>query len=156
MATEIERKFLVKNDAWRGLGPGIVYRQGFLSTVKERVVRVRVAGPLGTLTIKGSTDNIARTEYEYEIPLADAEALLDQLCEKPIIEKKRYCIKFGQHLWEVDEFGGENQGLIVAEVELSSIDQPFDLPDWVGKEVSDDARYFNANLVKHPFRLWDR
>lgn len=155
MATEIERKFLVRSDGWRGLGVGVVYRQGFLSTVKERVVRVRVAGERGTLTIKGKNAGIVRSEYEYEIPLADAEELLSGLCEQPIIEKTRYSIRHQDHVWEVDEFVGANAGLIVAEVELNAAEQEFVKPDWVGEDVSDDDRYFNSNLIKHPYSQWD-
>ena len=154
MATEIERKFLVNNGDWRELGTGTVYRQGFLSTMKERVVRVRIAGDKGTLTIKGANKGIVRAEYEYEIPLADAEALLDGLCEKPIIEKTRYMVQHDAHVWEVDEFEGENKGLVVAEVELSAEDQEFKKPDWVGDDVSHDDRYFNSNLIKHPYSKW--
>ncbi|MBF0454725.1 MAG: CYTH domain-containing protein [Magnetococcales bacterium] len=154
MATEIERKFLVKNDGWRGLGEGTVFIQGFLSTVKQRVVRVRIAGNIGTLTIKGANNGITRCEYEYEIPLKDAELMLNDLCEKPVIEKTRYRIQHGNHIWEVDEFEGVNKGLIVAEIELMDANQPFEKPDWVGQDVSDDDRYFNSNLIKHPFSNW--
>ncbi|MBF0380645.1 MAG: CYTH domain-containing protein [Magnetococcales bacterium] len=154
MAIEIERKFLLKNDGWRGLGVGTVYRQGFLSTVKERVVRVRIAGDKATLTIKGANKGITRAEYEYEIPMKDAEALLDNLCEKPIIEKTRYVIEHDENIWEVDEFEGENKGLLVAEVELKEAGQSFNKPDWVGEDVSDDDRYFNSNLIKHPYSQW--
>ncbi|MBF0448896.1 MAG: CYTH domain-containing protein [Magnetococcales bacterium] len=154
MATEIERKFLVKNEGWRGLGTGTVYRQGFLSTVKERVVRVRIAGDKGTLTVKGASNGITRAEYEYEIPISDAEALLSGLCEQPIIEKTRYRIELGSHVWEVDEFEGVNKGLIIAEVELESEQQAFELPEWVGADVSDDDRYFNSNLIQNPFSKW--
>ncbi|MBF0444129.1 MAG: CYTH domain-containing protein [Magnetococcales bacterium] len=156
MATEIERKFLLKNDSWRGLGVGTVYRQGFLSTVKERVVRVRIAGEKATLTIKGANKGITRAEYEYEIPMTDAEALLNNLCEKPIIEKTRYVINHGENIWEVDEFEGENKGLFVAEVELNAAEQTFTKPDWVGEDVSADDRYFNSNLIKHPYSQWTK
>ena len=156
MATEIERKFLVKNGDWRGLGTGTVYRQGFLSTVKERVVRVRIAGDQGTLTIKGANKGIARIEYEYEIPISDAQELLDGLCEKPIIEKTRYHIQYGDHVWEVDEFEGENKGLIIAEVELADENQAFLKPEWIGDDVSADDRYFNSNLIKHPYNQWTK
>ncbi len=154
MATEIERKFLVKGDEWRKLGQGTVFRQGFLSTVKERVVRVRVAGEKGSMTVKGVNKGIERVEYDYEIPLADAEAMLDGLCEQPIIEKTRYKIEYGSHIWEVDEFEGENSGLVIAEVELGSADEEFEKPDWVGDDVSDDHRYFNSNLIKNPYSKW--
>lgn len=154
MGTEIERKFLVQGEAWRFLAEGVLYRQGYLSREVNRTVRVRVAGDRGYLTIKGASDGISRAEYEYAIPLLDATELLDTLCQRPLIEKKRYRIPLGNVIWEVDEFFGENQGLILAEVELSHVDQALELPDWIGAEVSHDPRYFNANLVKHPFQRW--
>lgn len=154
MATEIERKFLVKGDEWRKLGKGTVYRQGYLSTVKERVVRVRTIDDKGYLTIKGITTGATRLEFEYEIPVEDANQMLDELCERPLIEKTRYVVEYGGLTWEIDEFAGENQGLILAEVELSSEDQQIELPDWIGEEVTGDPRYFNSNLIKHPFTRW--
>ena len=154
MGKEIERKFLVKGDSWRAGAHGKRYRQGYLSTVKERTVRARVAGDQGFITIKGLTVGDSRPEYEYEIPLADANEILDQLAEKPIIEKTRYRIPQGDVVFEVDEFEGVNKGLIVAEVELKSEDQKFDKPAWLGNEVSNDPRYFNANLVAKPFMTW--
>ncbi len=154
MATEIERKYLVVGDAWRALGHGTAYRQGYLSTVKERTVRVRTIGDKGFLTIKGITVGATRSEYEYKIPVADADEILDDLCEKPIIEKNRYKIPIGGVTWEVDEFFGVNDGLIVAEIELQSEDQSFQKPDWIGEEVTSDPRYFNANLIARPFSTW--
>ena len=154
MGKEIERKFLVKNEAWRNLAPGVPYRQGYLSGAKECTVRVRLAGDKAFLTIKGITVGATRAEYEYEIPFADCNALLDNLAEKPLIEKKRYKIKQGEFVWEIDEFFGDNKGLIVAEVELTSEDQAFPKPEWVGDEVTGDPRYFNSNLIKHPFTKW--
>lgn len=154
MAKEIERKFLVKSDEFKKLAQGTMYRQGYLSSAKERIVRLRTVGDKGFLTIKGITLGSTRLEYEYEIPFDECKAMLDDLAEKPIIEKKRYKVPVGQFVWEVDEFYGENQGLVVAEIELQSEDQPFDKPDWLGKEVSGDPRYFNSNLVKHPFSKW--
>ena len=154
MAQEIERKFLLKSDEWRALATGTAYRQGYLSTDKRATVRVRTVGAQGFLTIKGLTVGAARSEYEYEIPLADALAMLESLAEKPLIEKMRYAIPVGGLVWEVDEFFGENAGLIVAEVELGSEDQVFEKPRWVGGEVTADPRYFNANLVKTPFSRW--
>lgn len=152
MGKEIERKFLVVDEQWR-VADGTKYRQGYLSTDKERTVRVRIAGNKAMLTIKGITQGASRAEYEYEIPVEDAEELLD-LCQRPIIEKWRHEIEHAGMTWEVDEFFGDNQGLVLAEVELDSPDEAFDLPPWVGKEVTDDPRYFNANLVHHPFRNW--
>ena len=153
MGKEIERKFLVAGDAWRQ-GEGVVYRQGYLNTDKHRTVRVRVVGDQGYLTIKGITQGATRQEYEYTIPVADASDMLDELCEGPIIEKRRYRIPQGPLVWEVDEFFGDNQGLVVAEVELEREDQPVDKPSWLGKEVTGDARYYNANLVQHPYSQW--
>ncbi|MBN1154410.1 CYTH domain-containing protein [candidate division KSB1 bacterium] len=154
MGKEIERKFLVKGDAWRGLATGTHYRQGYLSTVKERTVRVRTINNKGFLTIKGITIGATRSEYEYEIPVGDANAMLDNLCERPLIEKARYKIEYQGFTWELDEFEGENKGLILAEIELSAEDQNFNLPDWIGEEVTDDPRYFNSNLIKRPYTTW--
>lgn len=154
MAQEVERKYLVVGQAWKSLAAGVPYRQGYLSTVKERTVRVRTAGNHGTLTIKGLTRDVSRLEFEYDIPAADANHILDELCEHPLIEKLRYTIPIGSLTWEVDEFTGENHGLVIAEVELQTPDQRFDRPPWIGEEVSSDPRFFNANLVKHPYRTW--
>jgi len=150
MGQEIERKFLVKGDAWR-VGEGVPYRQGYLNRTIERTVRVRRVGDKGYLTIKGETHGLSRLEYEYEIPANEAEVLLDLLCEKPLIEKVRYRIPWGELTWEVDEFTGENEGLVLAEIELPSETYTFELPEWIGEEVSGDPRYFNSNLVKNPF-----
>ena len=154
MGQEIERKFLVVGETWRGLASGETYRQGYLCGAKERTVRVRVAGERAFLTIKGLTVGAARTEYEYEIPVADGQAMLDDLAQKPLIEKIRHKIPYGGLIWEVDEFLGDNAGLIVAEVELSEENQAFTKPEWIGKEVTDDPRYFNSNLARRPFRRW--
>lgn len=154
MATEIERKFLVKSEEWRTLGTGTIYRQGYITTKKGTTVRVRLAGNQGYLTIKGKSEGISRAEYEYPIPREDAQEMLDNLCEPPLIEKTRYKIEIADLVWEVDEFTGENQGLIVAEVELKDANQTINLPEWIGQEVSDDPRYYNANLVQHPYRQW--
>jgi CYTH domain-containing protein len=153
MGTEIERKFRVKEGAWREAS-ATRYRQGYLSTDKERTVRVRTINDKAYLTIKGITVGASRAEFEYEIPVADAEDMLDNLCEKPLIEKNRYKVEAGALTWEVDEFFGENQGLIIAEIELQSEDQPFDKPDWVTEEVTADPRYYNANLIKNPYSSW--
>lgn len=154
MGTEIERKFLVADDTWRGHGTSTVFRQGYLSTVKERTVRVRAAGDEGTLTIKGITVGASRTEFEYPIPVDDANVMLDELCEQPIIEKTRHVVDVDGTTWEIDEFAGVNEGLVVAEVELDSPDEEFTSPDWLGDEVTDDPRYFNANLIAHPYTEW--
>lgn len=156
MGQEIERKFLVCSMGWKVGAVGIPYRQGYLCRQEARTVRVRIAGDEAYLTIKGQALGIARLEYEYPIPLAEASELLDRLCLKPLIEKTRYRIEYRGRVWEVDEFSGENQGLVVAEVELESPDQPLELPDWVGEEVTHDPRYLNANLVEHPFSRWGK
>ncbi len=154
MGQEIERKFLVLGDAWRHDAAGTVYRQGYLSTVKERTVRVRTIGERGFLTVKGLTVGATRSEFEYEIPVDDADRMLDGLCERPLIEKTRYVVATGGHDWEIDEFAGENAGLIVAEVELEAEDEAVELPAWAGEEVTGDPRYYNANLIAHPFSRW--
>ncbi|UCC50086.1 MAG: CYTH domain-containing protein [Anaerolineaceae bacterium] len=154
MAREIERKYLIREDKnWRDI-PGAVYRQGYLSTVKERTVRVRTIGQKGYLTIKGITVGATRLEFEYEIPVAEANEMLDALCERPLIEKTRRKIEHDGLIWELDEFFGVNAGLVIAEVELESEDTIFEKPPWIAKEVTDDPRYFNANLVANPFSLW--
>ncbi len=154
MPTEIERKFLVKGEKWRSLATGNLYRQGYLSTKKGCSVRVRLVGDQGYLTIKGLIQGFSRPEYEYPIPAKDAQEMLDTLCEPPLIEKTRYKIELAGLIWEVDEFAGENQGLIVAEVELPDENYSLELPDWIGQEVSDQPRYFNSNLVQHPYSQW--
>jgi adenylate cyclase len=154
MAIEIERKFLVKGEEWRSLGIGRVYRQGYITTVNSTTVRVRIVGDRGYLTIKGKTDGIARSEFEYLIPVEDAQIMLDTLCDRPLIEKIRYKIQLGYLLWEVDEFLGENAGLIMAEVELNDAEQKIELPDWIEKEVSGDRKYYNSNLAKYPYQQW--
>jgi adenylate cyclase len=155
MAKEIERKFLVKGDSWRVLAKGTTYRQGYLNSTKERTVRVRTADGKAYLTIKGSNVGATRAEYEYEIPFDEGKAMLDTLAEKPLIEKRRYKIPMGGLMWEIDEFLGDNAGLIIAEVELKSEDQVFDRPAWLGDEVTGDPRYYNANLIKNPFARWE-
>ena len=152
MGTEIERKFMVKEGDWCKQKP-TKYRQGYLNSAKERIVRVRTIDDKGYLTIKGLTVGASRMEFEYEIPRQDADTLLD-ICEKPLIEKNRYKAENGGFVWEVDEFFGENQGLIVAELELENEDQYFPKPDWIGEEVTGDTRYFNSNLVKNPYTKW--
>ena len=156
MGVEIERKFLLRGDGWRNEGTAVLLRQGYLSSQRERVVRVRIEGEQAMLTIKGRSVGASRGEWEYPIPLADAEELLDGLCEQPLVEKYRRRIDFAGMVWEVDEFLGVNAGLVVAEIELTAEDQPFAKPDWVGVEVTDDVRYFNANLIKHPFSQWTK
>lgn len=154
MGVEIERKFLVVGDAWRAGAHGALLRQGYLSSQPERIVRVRIEGDAAVLTIKGKTVGASRGEWEYPIPMADAQAFLDTLCERPLIEKRRYRIAHAGMVWEVDEFLGENAGLVVAEIELDSEDQAFEKPAWAGAEVTHDPRYYNANLLRHPYAHW--
>jgi adenylate cyclase len=151
---EIERKFLVDTSKWRPSVPGIEFRQGYLSSVRHRVVRVRIAGNKGWLTIKGLSVGITRNEFEYEIPVTDASVLLENLCERPIIAKTRYREQVGDRVWEVDVFHGDNEGLVVAEIELGSEDERFDKPEWATRDVSDDPRYFNNNLIAKPYKDW--
>jgi adenylate cyclase len=154
MGTEIERKFLVRSDGWRSQGQSVLLRQGYLSSDPDRIVRVRIEGDAAVMTIKGRSRGATRGEWEYPIPLQDAEAFLEQLCEQPLIEKTRTRIEHEGMVWEVDEFLGDNAGLVVAEIELESEDQTFSWPDWVGEEVTLDERYFNANLIRHPYSKW--
>jgi CYTH domain-containing protein len=156
MGTEIERKFLLIGDDWRTLGKGKPYCQGYLSSGEGITVRVRTAGDQGFLTIKGPTCGLSRKEYEYQIPYSDAQEMLTSLCYQPLIEKIRYVIEFEGATWEVDEFKGMNEGLIVAEIELNSPCQKFVKPHWIGNEVSEDPRYRNANLVRNPYNTWVR
>jgi len=150
---EIERKFLVRGQGWKVDSPSVRIRQGFLATEKERTVRIRIAGNQAFLTVKGAQQGITRQEFEYEIPVADAEKIL-QLCLRPVIEKRRYLVPHQGMTWEVDEFLGDNEGLVVAEIELQREDQGFARPDWLGQEVSRDPRYLNANLVRSPYKEW--
>lgn len=152
MAIEIERKFLVVGDGWR-TSDGVLYRQGYLSRDKMRTVRVRQAGDLAFLTIKGKTIGISRAEFEYPIPVTEAQDLL-ALCDGGLIEKIRHKMTYAGLLWEIDEFLGDNAGLVVAEIELMSAEQAIELPVWVGVEVSDDAKYYNSNLSAYPFSSW--
>ncbi len=154
MGQEIEKKFLLRNDDWRGLVEGKNYRQGYINFDKERTVRVRTIQERGFLTIKGPGHGAVRLEYEYDIPITDAEELLDKLCHKPLIEKIRYKIPYKGFTWEVDEFKGENKGLLFAEIELEYENQLFTTPSWIGEEVTRDRRYYNANLVENPYKNW--
>jgi CYTH domain-containing protein len=156
MSREIERKFRVKEEsaaAWRN-APFTGIRQGYLSMDKERIVRVRIAGDEAFLTIKGIIREASRAEYEYPVPVADASEMLESLCVRPLIEKRRYRIAHQGNLWEVDEFFGENAGLAIAEIELENPGQAFARPAWIGEEVTDDSRYYNASLVRHPYSRW--
>jgi adenylate cyclase len=152
VALEIERKFLLRGDAWRQ-AEGVHICQGYLNRDPQRTVRVRIAGARAWITIKGPSAGATRAEFEYAIPMDDAKQLLG-LCEPPLVEKYRHVVQYRGFAWEVDEFLGDNLGLVVAEIELESADQPLDLPDWVGAEVTDDPRYFNNNLSRHPYSTW--
>jgi adenylate cyclase len=154
MGVEIERKFLVVGDAWRTLGEPSLLRQGYLSLDPARTVRVRIENGRGALTIKGRNSGATRGEWEYPIPLAEAAELLDTLCATPLVEKYRTRVNVGNHVWEVDEFLGENKGLLVAEIELAAEDEIFLLPEWVGAEVTGDTRYYNSSLITLPFSRW--
>jgi len=152
VAAEIERKFLVIGNGWRQ-GDGVVTSQGYLCLDQERTVRVRLSGEKAFLTIKGPTKGIGRPEFEYEIPRGDCEQLL-KLCAGSVIEKRRYVVEYKGSRWDVDEFLGENAGLIVAEIELENENQPFERPGWLGAEVSGDPRYFNSSLASNPYSTW--
>lgn len=155
MAIEIERKFLLQNDNWREQGgQGIPYRQGYLAGGKFSSVRARIEGDQANLNIKSGNLTIRRTEYEYPIPLKDAQEILDNLCPGGVIEKTRYRVPHAGHIWEIDVFAGNNQGLVVAEIELQHEDEDFERPDWLGEEVSDDPRYYNVNLIASPYKDW--
>ncbi len=154
MAKEIERKFLIRDPSVLRTLKGVRMEQGYIATVRGVTVRVRVAGSRAYLTIKGRSDGISRDEYEYEVPVNDAEAMLRVLCESPTVKKVRYTFEYQGLVWELDEFSGENQGLLLAEVELSHPEQEVPLPDFVGPEVSGDPRYFNSYLVRNPYRSW--
>jgi CYTH domain-containing protein len=150
---EIERKFLVVNDKYK-MGTPQRISQGYICSENDRVVRVRIKGDKAYLTIKNATIGFARNEYEYEIPVADAEAMLKNTCQQPIIDKTRYVLEYKGFIWEVDEFHGDNEGLVVAEIELDSRETTFDHPDFIGEEVTGDARYYNACLFKNPYKMW--
>ncbi|MBQ2590676.1 MAG: CYTH domain-containing protein [Paludibacteraceae bacterium] len=153
MPKEIERKFLVVSDEYKS-SPRKYYKQGYLSVEPDKTVRVRVVGDKGFLTVKGRNNGISRAEYEYEIPAADANDMLDNLVKTGVIEKWRYvCVVDGKK-WEVDEFLGDNAGLVVAEIELQSEDESFTKPAWAGDEVSGDARYYNSSLSQNPYKNW--
>ena len=155
MASEIERKFLVVNDSWRSATThSIRMRQGYLFGGYERSVRVRTENNRAYINIKSSDDGIHRLEYEYEIPFQDAGEILDRIALRPLIEKTRYIVEHEGFEWEIDVFEGENAGLVVAEVELPSADVRPPLPDWTGREISDDLRYYNVSLQKHPYGTW--
>ena len=154
MSIEIERKFLLKSDKWKSLGNRKFYQQGYLLIDKTKTIRVRTIQDQAFLTIKGASSGISRSEFEYEIPFEEAKFMLENLCEKPIIEKFRTKIVMDDVIWEVDEFIGDNTGLVIAEVELQNENQKINLPDWIGNEVTGNRQYNNSYLVKNPFKNW--
>jgi adenylate cyclase len=154
MALEIERKFLIDIDKLEKLQNGYDIKQGYIQTKDETVVRVRVKGNGAFMTIKGGNIGATRLEYEYSIPVEDANEMLEKFCTKPILYKTRYLILHKKHTWEIDVFHKENEGLIVAEVELESEDESIELPEWIVKEVTNDAKYYNSNLLEHPYSQW--
>jgi adenylate cyclase len=155
MGTEIERKFLLKSDAWRNeVTESVRLIQGYLLRGDKSAVRVRIKDDAAELNIKHTRDGINRLEYEYEIPVADAREILDEVAQKPLIDKIRHHVVHGGHLWEIDEFYGDNAGLVVAEIELAHAAEPFEKPAWLGQEVSLDQRYYNSNLSKIPYTQW--
>ncbi len=154
MNIEIERKFLMRNETWRDAGSvGVLYKQAYLNEKGDNTVRVRIEGDKGKLTIKSKATNISRMEFEYDIPMEDAENMF-KIAKTATVEKLRHKIMFEGKCWEVDEFLGDNAGLVVAEIELKSEDEPFAKPSWIGEEVSGDKRYTNANLARKPFKEW--
>lgn len=157
MHIEIERKFVVRNDSWkRDADAGTPYIQSYLCIEENRVIRVRITGTQAFLSLKFASSLMIRDEYEYEIPCADAQRIMKFFSDRPPVEKLRYKVRHGNHLWEIDVFTGENQGLIVAEIELQSPGETFDRPDWLGEEVTEDGRYVNAALYLRPFNSWSR
>ncbi|MGZ8240073.1 MAG: CYTH domain-containing protein [Methylobacter sp.] len=157
MAIEIEHKFLLANSDWRRqVSRSVKYRQGYLSSQASSSIRVRISDDHAWLNIKSATIGNHRHEYEYEIPLIDAEEIINNLCRKPLIEKIRHFVTDDGNIWEIDEFEGENKGLIVAEIELPKIGRPFSKPHWLGPEVTHDLRYYNNNLALHPFSEWGK
>ncbi len=155
MGTEVERKFLVRNENWRRhCDAGALLKQGYLANNERCSVRVRVSNGQAWINMKSATLGVERLEFEYPIPHGDAEQILEALCVTPFIEKTRYRVPLAGHIWEVDVFAGENAGLVIAEIELTQADAAFEKPDWAGAEVSDDPRYYNVCLVKHPYKSW--
>lgn len=155
MAIEIERKFLIVSDEWRQqVSKSVAFHQGYLSNNKEASVRVRIEGDQANINIKGMTIGASRPEYEYAIPVVEAKEMLQNLCAQPQIEKTRHYIELDGKTWELDEFHGDNLGLIVAEVELEHVDEVFTHPNWLGKEVTEEVQYYNVMLTKNPFSQW--
>lgn len=159
MAIEIERKFLLKNDSWKSqVTKTCVIKQGYLQsgleTSQKSSVRIRISNQQANINVKSVDLIMVRQEYEYEIPLADAEKMLNTLCGDVVIEKTRFYVPFASHIWEVDVFAGENTGLKMAEIELDSVDESFEIPEWIAEEVTNDERYYNIHLLKNPYKMW--
>jgi len=155
MGIEIERKFLVLGDAWRATATQrLRMRQGYLTTDGPSSVRIRISGEEARFNLKSAEVGTTRLEFDWAVPLAEAEQILDRLCHRPLIEKVRHLVPHGGHVWEIDEFEGENAGLVVAELELGAADERFDRPAWLGREVTTERRYYNQALVEHPFGAW--
>ncbi len=155
MALEIEHKFLIKNNDWReNIQKSSAYKQGYLISDQIKSIRVRISDNKAWLNIKSATIGTSRQEYEYEIPLNEGIEILSSLCKKPIIEKTRHLVPYKQHIWEIDVFSGDNDGLIIAEIELSSVGETFFKPDWLGKEVTENLKYYNNNLSENPYKNW--
>lgn len=155
MGVEIERKYLVTGQQWRqSVRRSIEISQGYLSTEADHTVRVRLTDQQGFLTIKGRATELVRPEFEYEIPADDAGELLEGFCGGRVLEKVRHEVEVGDHVWEIDEFGGANRGLVVAEVELEDAGESFEVPTWIGEEVTGQVRYYNSRLVEKPFTTW--
>ena len=155
MAIEIEHKFLLLNDDWRELVvKSVIFRQGYLNSLPTSSIRIRVSDKTAWLNIKSTTIGNQRNEYEYEIPLIDANEIIELLCSKPVIEKTRHYVTIDEHTWEIDEFHGDNQGLIVAEIEIETVTTKFTPPSWIGDEVTQDLRYYNNNLAHTPYSKW--
>ncbi len=154
MPKEIERKFLIDLQKLNNLDNGITIKQGYISTTNNTVVRIRMADKNAYLTLKGENKGITRTEFEYQIPVKDAEEMITELCNGPVIEKTRYLIPLSKHTWEIDIFHGDNDGLAVAEIELTDENESIDIPEWITIEVSGDEKYYNSNLLNYPFKAW--
>ncbi len=155
MAKEIERKFLIDISGIESIGSGSRIKQGYISTTDNTAVRIRVSGAAAYLTLKGENQGATRTEFEYEIPIEDANEIIKELCSGPVIDKTRYLVEYGSHTWEIDVFHGDNDGLIVAEVELESETEKVDLPKWVINEVTGEVKYYNSSLLDNPFNKWN-
>ena len=154
MAKEIERKFLIDISGVKSIGSGSRIKQGYISTTDNTAVRIRVSGAVAYLTLKGENQGATRPEFEYEIPIEDANEIIKELCSGPVIDKTRYLVEYGSHTWEIDVFHGDNDGLIVAEVEIESETEEVDLPKWVINEVTGEVKYYNSSLLDNPFNKW--